>query len=194
MNLNPGYLLNKVAEDVPNKPAVVYKDKVLNFAELNKEANRIAHALIERGVKRGDRVVMVLPNSIELVASYIGIQKMGGVAVPLDVRLSSEEIARIFNFTEAKCLLTMPAIDLPDIYHGHIVHVFDGNIQTEGKTLNPSSEPIAVEKALDDEMAYLTTSGSTGTPKLVVLTLENILTFPKIMTEIFQTNSLMYTG
>jgi len=46
-----------------------------------------------------------------------------------------------------------------------------------------------VERPLEDEIVYLTTSGSTGTPKLVVLTLGNLITFPKFMSEILQFNS-----
>jgi len=81
-------------------------------------------------VKHGDKVVIVLPNSIEFVEAYLAVQKIGGVAVPLDVRLSSEEIARIFNFTSSKCIITMPSINLPDVYPGYLLIVSDGVIQS----------------------------------------------------------------
>ena len=60
-----------------DRTALIAKDRTLTFAEFNVEANRVAHALIRRGVKRGDRIVLLLPRRSGVIVSMFGVSKAG---------------------------------------------------------------------------------------------------------------------
>ena len=80
-----------------NKPAIIMGDKKLSFTELNLSANRVAHALIDMGIKKGDRVAMIQGSNPEFAIAFFGILKAGGIAVPLDSRYVAEELEVLFK-------------------------------------------------------------------------------------------------
>ena len=77
------HFLENSAERFPDKTALVHEDVRAPYSEINFEADRIARFLVGQGVAKGDRVVLVLENSLEYVISYYGTLKAGAVAVPL---------------------------------------------------------------------------------------------------------------
>ncbi|OGN99534.1 MAG: hypothetical protein A2Y90_02170 [Chloroflexi bacterium RBG_13_52_12] len=79
------------------KTALVFGDRRITFAHLEKDANRVAHALIKMGVKKGDRVAMMQASNPEFVTVFFGIMKVGGIAVPLDSRYVGDELVSLFN-------------------------------------------------------------------------------------------------
>jgi acyl-CoA synthetase (AMP-forming)/AMP-acid ligase II len=75
--------LRKSAERTPEALAIIEPKARATYGEVNRLANRTAHALIDAGVRRGDRVILALDDGIESVACYFGAMKAGAVAVPL---------------------------------------------------------------------------------------------------------------
>ena len=74
------------------KPAVVDGDRVLSWREFDLGTNRVANGLNALGVQRGDRVVVLMHNSLEMLEAIWGILKAGGVAVPLNVSITDAAI------------------------------------------------------------------------------------------------------
>ena len=87
MTLNLAVLLEESAKERPEKPALILKDRVLDYAGLHDAAKKFANALASLGVKRGDKVAIMVPNVPEFVVAYYGILSAGATAVPLNVLL-----------------------------------------------------------------------------------------------------------
>ena len=86
MSTNIGTLLSKRAAIMPDKEAFVEweRQRRFSFSELDARCNRMANALLARGIKPGDRVATLLKNGIEFVESYFAIAKIGAVMVPVN--------------------------------------------------------------------------------------------------------------
>jgi len=90
-----------LAKKYPQKPFVIFKDQTINYAEAAKRVSRLANALYKTGLKRGDKAVVYLPNSPEYIFSYLAVFSLGAAIVPLDARLTDEEIGGILRHSEA---------------------------------------------------------------------------------------------
>lgn len=99
-------MLERVAARYGDKTAIVSGDSRLSYSELDKASNKIAHALLEMGVKRGDRVATLLSNSPEFVATFFGIVKTGAIAVTLDPQYKPDELDILFNDCRPVVLVT----------------------------------------------------------------------------------------
>ncbi|MBQ3888996.1 MAG: acyl--CoA ligase, partial [Clostridia bacterium] len=75
--------------------------KELTWGEFDKKANRFANLLLSRGVRKGDRVAILLMNSIEWLPVYFGILKSGALAVPLNYRYTAEEIKYCLDLSDS---------------------------------------------------------------------------------------------
>ncbi len=89
----------------PERMAMVCGDIEQTYGQMGMLVRKISRAFRGRGVSVGDRVAYLMPNSIELVAVYLAIQEIGAVAVPLNYRLISREIAYLTNAVDAKLLV-----------------------------------------------------------------------------------------
>ena len=99
MKNNIGLQLKKRAQISADSEAFVEfeRGRRFSFKQLNQRCNRIANALVERGVKPGDRVATLLKNGIEFIESYFAVAKIGAVLVPVNWRLVANEISYILN-------------------------------------------------------------------------------------------------
>ncbi|MBN1176200.1 MAG: AMP-binding protein [Dehalococcoidales bacterium] len=93
-NLNA--MLDNAVRRFPDKTSILMEDRQVSFARLDEDSNRVAHALIAMGVKKGDRVAMMQASNPEFVIVFFGIMKAGAIAVPLDSRYIPDELDRIF--------------------------------------------------------------------------------------------------
>jgi acyl-CoA synthetase (AMP-forming)/AMP-acid ligase II len=159
--------------------------KQITWKEFDERANRIASALIDRGVSKGDKVIHLMMNSINWLEVYFGIIRTGAWAVPLNFRFTSSDIKYCADIAEAKVMILgeefterVRAIrsQLPTIKE----YIFVGQNLPEAmesfeKVIEGASpQPIEVELKEEDECGLYFTSGTTGAPKPILLTHKNM--------------------
>ncbi len=103
--LTPLAFLGRAAEVFADKTAIVYGERETSYAELAAEATRLANALIDLGIRRGDRVAYLCPHTPEMLVGHFGVPLAGAVLVPLNTRLSAEEIRFICDDSGARLLV-----------------------------------------------------------------------------------------
>ncbi|MER5949264.1 amino acid adenylation domain-containing protein, partial [Streptomyces sp. NPDC001904] len=148
-------LFTAQAAATPDAPAVRAGDRVLTYRELDARASHVARTLVERGVRAGRTVAVLLPRGIDLVVALLGVAKSGGAYVPLDPEHPAERIAAVLADADPVLALAAPGLALPDT-----------------ETLAVTGEEAASFTATPHphDPAYLIfTSGSTGRPKGVVV-------------------------
>ena len=150
-------LFEEQVEKESDKVAVVACDKTLTYAELNEEANRIAHSLIEKGVGKGDIVAFMLPRRSYLIATMLGILKSGAAYMPIDPDYPSDRIEYMLEDCCAKICIT------------------DENISELLNNAYVNNPDVIVDSA--DNCYCIYTSGSTGKPKGTLLTHRNIVNY-----------------
>ncbi len=186
----------------PNKVALICQGETVTYSQLEEYANTIAHALIEHGVQRQDRVAIYLENSIEAVVSLFGISKAGGIYLVVNPQVKRKKLAYILDDCQARvCITDATGVgELAagcDMIHGlrEVIitdYQLNRNDDTVCKTASlPESirtasfsriihsyPPTAVgPRAIDIDLAALMyTSGSTGDPKGVMMTHLNVST------------------
>lgn len=188
-----GYFLTRNATMFPDKLAVVYNDEKLTYKELNTAANRLANHFLRIGITKGDRIGFLIPNSIEIVVLWHATQKMGATAVPINLRLLSDEVAHILNDTQCKALVysdkyadlaeealrTSPSVQYLFYKHdgkGRDIGVDLSELLTQGD----DSEP-AVDIRSEDESVIMYTSGTTGRSKGVMHTHQMVKEYSYMM-------------
>ncbi|PQZ88949.1 non-ribosomal peptide synthetase [Pseudomonas trivialis] len=150
----------------PHAVAVKFDAQTLTYGELDRQANRLAHALIARGVGPEVRVAIAMPRSAQSLVAFLGVLKSGGVYVPLDIEYPRDRLLYMMQDSRAQLLLThtsaLPQLPMPD---GLQTLAID---RSEEWSDGSDTEPHV---ALDgDNLAYVIyTSGSTGMPKGVAV-------------------------
>ncbi|CBW76532.1 Non-ribosomal peptide synthetase modules (EC 6.3.2.-) (plasmid) [Mycetohabitans rhizoxinica HKI 454] len=150
----------------PGAIALVFEEQTLSYAELNTRANRLAHQLIELGVKPDARVAICAERSPAMVVGLLAILKAGGAYVPLDPAYPSERLTHILADTAPAIALadTAGQSALGDTVLASLT-VLDPNILPERAATNPQVPELTAH-----HLAYVIyTSGSTGTPKGVMV-------------------------
>jgi len=167
----------------PNKTAIIYEDKSYTYKQLDQLVNRTANALGGLGIEKGDRVALFLPNIPEFAIAYLGILKIGAIAVSLNVMLKSAEVSYILNDCTAKAIVTTASgrlqlieADIPYLQH-IIIAEGTGNNDIDFATLIDNASPItrAVEVQWNSPASIVYTSGTTGFPKGATLSHGNII-------------------
>ena len=90
----------------PDKVAIAFEGKRYTFSQLTERVNRLANALSNLGVHRGDRVAMLQVNCNQHVETYFAVAKLGAIYVPLNFRAKGGELTHTLNSSEANTLLT----------------------------------------------------------------------------------------
>ncbi|GGA41733.1 hypothetical protein GCM10010981_33430 [Dyella nitratireducens] len=153
----------------PDAIALVYEDRSLTYAQLNAQANRLAHALIGHGVKPDDRVALCMPRSLELVIGLLGILKAGGTYVPLDPDYPQQRLAFMLEDSQPKLLLSQSCVAdrLPKLAAPCVMLDEDAAWLASQSSLDPDAAALGVTAR---HLAYVIyTSGSTGMPKGVMV-------------------------
>ena len=187
--MNLGQILKVNAKKFPGTIALKDSRKSLTYPELNRRVNRLAHALLSLGLKKGDKVAVLLENSIEIVEVYLATAKTGLVIVPINFRLVGPEIEYIIADSDSQAFIVhdefTPTVDTirpnlsnikPDNYV--VVGADKDGYQKYEELINgaPQSEPEA-EVAPEDAWILIYTSGTTGRPKGVVRSHESHIAF-----------------
>ena len=181
-----GEILARNARREPSRAAVVFEDRSLSFAELDRRVNRLANALAARGVRSGDKVAVLMYNSIEVVESFFAVQKLGACPVPVNFRLAASEVTYILEDSDSVAVLTdgrltQLALDVTSQIPA-VRFVATTGEAAEGaeayEDLVASGSPDAPDNVVEEsDLAFLMyTSGTTGRPKGAMLTHRNLVT------------------
>ena len=150
-------LFEEQVAKTPDNIAVIACDKTLTYAELNEQANRIANALIDKGVKVGDIVAFALPRKSYLIATMFGILKAGAAYLPIDPNYPQDRIYYMLEDSKAKLFIN------------------ESNIK---ECLNNADVSNFNVDTTSDNLCYcIYTSGSTGNPKGVMLRHRNVINY-----------------
>jgi long-chain acyl-CoA synthetase len=182
-------LLAKMAERQPQKTALIAKDEELTFGALNERVHALAAHLQQEGIRQGDRVGVLLPNSTAIPLSYYSTQKIGAVTVILDARLKGKELEGVLKDADLKLLVVHHQLypEVEEVFKsmnavpvwvvgGEGERAFEKRFAKAGEIALPSLNA-------DDDALILYTSGTTGEPKGVVLTYGNLTQYPMVMRE-----------
>ncbi|MER7833796.1 amino acid adenylation domain-containing protein [Streptomyces sp. NPDC095602] len=157
-------LFEEAARAHADKTALLCGDTGLTYAGLDSRANRLARALADRGVGRGDLVGVALDRSIDLVVALLAVLKTGAAYMPVDPRFPAERVHQMIE-DAAPALVVTPAATPAALaaWEDRCVSVHAG---AEGD----ADADLAVEVGADDLAYVIYTSGSTGRPKGVEIT------------------------
>jgi len=115
--MNVGKLLSELAANKADEMAILFNESQYTYGSLNAIANSLAEYLSEDGIKRGDSIVVILPNCPEFAFVYFAVSKLGVIFCPIDIRLGEIEIIQILSRTKAKVCFTFP--DVPHKFHSN---------------------------------------------------------------------------
>ena len=183
--MNLGYHLTRSAVWFADRTALVSGKTRLSYLETNAQANRLANALLNLGLKKGERVALLSPNRHQLVISEYGVLKAGLTAVPLNARLSMGEVVHMLNNSEASALILGPEY-IEDLtrHQGeietvrHLIAIAEAPptmLDFETLLAGASPEEPEVEVGPNDLARLNYTSGTTGKLKAAMLTHRNRL-------------------
>jgi long-chain acyl-CoA synthetase len=102
-----GRILEERAKKYRKKPALLFEGKQISYAQLNESVNKLANGLKSLGIKKGDRVAIMLPNIPEFVYSFYALQKLGAIAVPFNTMYKGREVLHILNDSGAKAIIAL---------------------------------------------------------------------------------------
>jgi fatty-acyl-CoA synthase len=182
--LTPLAFLERALHVHPEATAVVDGDRRLTYGEFGARVYRLASALHEAGVRKGDRVAVLAPNSLEALEAHFGVPQLGAVLVMINVRLTSHEIGAILRHSGARVLIAHPEL-APVVDPLRMELDFSRIVWTAAEVpeAHPSAqtyeellasgrpEPFPADVDDEDQVICLNyTSGTTGHPKGVMYT------------------------
>lgn len=164
---------------VEGNPLCHYRREI-SWRVFDEKANRVANMLLARGIKKGDKVGILLMNCLEWLPIYFGILKTGALAVPLNYRYTAEEIRYCVDLAEVNILLFGPEFigrveEIADEIGKNRILLFVGGVMVptfaesyDQQVNNYSSVAPGVELSDEDDAAIYFSSGTTGFPKAIL--------------------------
>ncbi len=192
LDIHIGEILARNARLYPNDVALIEripgenKRSEITWKQFDEGVNRFANVLIKKGIKKGDKVIHLMMNSIDWLIAYFGIVRTGTWAVPLNFRFTGTDIQYCCDVAEPVCVVfgeefidrvTGIKDNLPTVKH----YIFAGKeipgyAESFGKLLEKSSpDPPNIPIGFDDPCGLYFTSGTTGQPKPILLTHKNMV-------------------
>lgn len=180
--MNIGDLITKSCRRYSKDVAIVFEDRTYTFREVGERVNRLANSLLNIGLKKGDRVAMLLHNCNQFIEADFAMARCGLVRVPLNIRLSASDHEYVLDNSGAKALIfgspfsqqVMEIKNAPALKHLICVGGEDPCFISFEKLIAeglPSEPGVSVEE--DDLYGLVYTSGTTGRPKGVMLSHRN---------------------
>jgi len=174
----------------PGKTALVAGDVRLSYADLDALSDRLAGALLRRGIERGDRVVVFTDNRWEAVVAIYAIQKAGAVFSPINPSTKADKLGYVLSNCRARAIVTQtnrltvvadaakaaPSLELTISAGDGRETETPGLCRFEDLIVEPGPAPRPEEAGIELDLSMLVyTSGSTGNPKGVMMTHQNVL-------------------
>jgi len=170
------------AQRIGSKVALICQNEELTFGELHRFSDRVGASLASLGIKPGDRVALYLPNCLEFAVCFFGIVKAGAVAVPINMRLATPEVAFQLEDTRAVAAFVDASfaegfdkadrIGIPRIWLGGSPDRPGHSYEAMIRNIDALLPEVPIEQ---DECMISYTSGTTGKPKGAVLTQSNYI-------------------
>ncbi len=187
--MNLGQTLKMNAKKYPRTVALRDRERQFTYPETNRRVNRLAHCLLDMGLEKGDRVAVLMENSIEIVEIFLATAKTGLVIVPINFRLVGREVEYIVNNSDARAIVVHDEFaPVVDSVRGQLASIAPDNFIVVGRGLpgykvyddiiadRPDTEPdCRVEPG--DTWILIYTSGTTGKPKGVLRSHESHIAF-----------------
>lgn len=182
--MNVGNFLDIAAGRYPDKLAVLSNTDRWTYHQLRDRVRRISSAFVRLGVKKGDRVAVVMLNSTELIEIYLACIRVGAVFTPLNYRFTKKEIQYMLGDASPKILITdRQCLDLvqdrTSVPGSFVLYLVSDRPEGGLKSYNDllADSPAETETSIEghDPCQLLYTSGTTGRPKGVLLSHENVM-------------------
>ncbi|HLX41341.1 MAG TPA: long-chain-fatty-acid--CoA ligase [Ktedonobacteraceae bacterium] len=181
-------MLTHTAERYPEQTALLFKNVSLTYRELESLVNSFANALLDRGIRKGQCVCLLMTNGPEYLISWFAIARIGAVASPMNPSYKEREVAYQLSNSEASALIVQQSL-LPLIEMARaespalncVVTVGSQPQQSQALSFNhlvqtyPSTPPTCEVPGWEDTVALPYSSGTTGLPKGVVLSHKNLV-------------------
>lgn len=184
--MNMGFMLKRVAEQNGDKEGIVFEGTRLTYGEFNTRVNRLANAMHDLGLRKGDRAAVLLFNCSQYLEIYYAAAKLGVILVTLNYRLAGRELQYILDNSEPSALFygrqfqqVIEPVHGKSRYIRNYIHIgdeiVDDTIPYEQLMSNGSESEPSVEIHMDDVQLIIYTSGTTGNPKGALVTHANTL-------------------
>ncbi|NWF92580.1 MAG: AMP-binding protein [Syntrophaceae bacterium] len=177
-------LIDQTALRMGGKEAILFVrrgglESRISYRSLQKVSDRVANGLRGLGLRKGDRVILFIPKSIEQVVIHLAVQKVGAISVLLNPKLKRDEVEYLIKDTDARALVVGKREEamIRSIDERRIVLAIDTDSPfAEGKLFPDSSDQAShPEGGPDDPAVLIYTSGTTGEPKGAILTQKNLV-------------------
>ena len=100
-----GYQLEEKARTIGDKIYLLYNDQRITYREMNENVNRVANSLMSMGIKKGDRVCLIMTNSVEFLYIWYALGKIGAIEVPINFALKGNLLRYIITNAEASVIV-----------------------------------------------------------------------------------------
>ncbi|MBV8476058.1 MAG: amino acid adenylation domain-containing protein, partial [Acidobacteria bacterium] len=162
--------------------AVKFGDQQLSYAQLNAQANQLAHYLVGRGIGPGERIGIYLERSLDLMVALLAVQKAGAAYVPLDPDYPGERIHLILADADLKLVISQRSLTGSLPRQGQGLELLSLDAHRQAIERESTAHLATVAGQAEDLMYVIFTSGSTGRPKGVQVphrAVVNLLTYMK---------------
>jgi carnitine-CoA ligase len=172
-------LIENRARYSSDRECLLFGDKRITYGEFDRQINRVANGFLRLGIRRNDKICLLLPNGPEFLLAWFGLNKIGAVMVPINTAFRGQELSYIIRHSEASLVVTAeeflpPLADVKrDAGYSRIIHT--GAHRQEGLLrfrdfCDGESDCLApFPLSEDDHAVFPYTSGTTGSPKGVML-------------------------
>ncbi|QWH64186.1 amino acid adenylation domain-containing protein (plasmid) [Bacillus mycoides] len=164
-------LIDERANENPSGIAITMGKQSLTYQELQLQSNQVAQALLKKGLKKQERVSILMHRSMDAIVSMIGVLKAGGTYVPIDPDFPMDRIHFILQDSGSTHIITNHKTNLPHISSNTSIIMYE----TLSKQI--VTEQLQSKHATYDAAYIIYTSGSTGNPKGVLISHQSVLQF-----------------
>jgi acyl-CoA synthetase (AMP-forming)/AMP-acid ligase II len=185
-NQSVGIYIEQFAENAPDKIVLYFEDNSWTYKEFNEESNLYANFFLEKGLKPGDRIALVMENSPEYLFITTGINKIQGINALVNINQRGQALIHSINIVEPKYIIVdggcmsnvMEVVNQIRLEQHQIFLINNINkiqtecpdLQKELKSVSTDNPGITMNSTLTDTGYYIYTSGTTGLPKAVIIT------------------------